>query len=395
MNQTHDSLLDRETKEARERAQLAPWAALSSSSLGRRYPEAQDPLRTIYERDRDRIVHSTAFRRLMYKTQVFLNSEGDHNRTRMSHSLEVSQVARSISSTLRLNEVLSEALALGHDLGHPPFGHRGEWALDALMKEHGGFRHNAQVLRVVDVLERRSPAFPGLNLSRELRESLLKHEPEEHWPEEFGERSRHPLLEGQVVDLSDSTAYNKHDLEDGLMAGILREEDLVEHVSLWREARERVGRRHPQFLDHSSDRKLRIQRIAGELIGICISDLIVESHRRQQEAGLQSAADARRAERMLVGHSPERRLQVAQLARFLHEHFYRHPRLEAFREYARQVLFGLWEAYTRSPQQLAPWFRDWTESQGLFVSVCDYIAGMTDRFAEQEYERLIGSLPAL
>ncbi|MFT4540964.1 MAG: dGTPase [Planctomycetota bacterium] len=386
-------LLDRATKEARERAELAPWASLSSESSGLRYHEGLDPWRTTFERDRDRIVHSTAFRRLMYKTQVFVNSEGDYNRTRLSHSLEVAQVARSMSSVLRLNEVLCESLSLAHDLGHPPFGHRGEWALDTMMKDHGGFRHNAQVLRVVDLLERRTPEFPGLNLSRELRESLLKHETDEYWPEEFGERQKHPLLEGQIVDMADSTAYNKHDLEDGLRAGILSEDSLIEHCSLWREARAITIERHPEFMDQSIDEKLRQERIAGELIGICISDLIQESHTRQVSAGLTCSADARHLDRMLVGHSPEVSKQVAELSRFLHKHFYRHKKLEAFREYARKVLHALWEVYTKDATQLAPWYQRWAEEHGLIVAVCDYMAGMTDRFAEREYERLVGPLP--
>ena len=189
-------LVDRATKEAREARDLAPWALPSATSVGRRYPEPADPLRTVWERDRDRIVHCSAFRRLMYKTQVFINRQGDHQRTRLSHSLEVAQVARSVGNALALNEPLCEGLALAHDIGHPPFGHRGEAALDRLMKDFGGFRHNAQVLRVVDLLERRSPDYPGLNLTREFRESLLKHESSRDWPDEFGDKPRHPLARG-------------------------------------------------------------------------------------------------------------------------------------------------------------------------------------------------------
>ena len=258
----------RATKQEREARDLAPFAMHSADSRGRRYAESPDDLRTCYERDRDRVVHSTAFRRLMYKTQVFVNSEGDHVRTRLSHSLEVCQVARSVGSALRLNEPLCEALALAHDLGHPPFGHRGEWALDELMKDHGGFRHNVQVLRVVDRLERRSPAYAGLNLTREVRESLLKHEAAADWPQELAPRLARPLLEAQVVDLADSTAYNKHDLEDGLMAGMFTEEELLEECTLWRECAARVEERHPGA-GRLDDPKLHVQRVANELIGRC------------------------------------------------------------------------------------------------------------------------------
>lgn len=383
-------LLDRPTKEDREERELAPYAMRSARSAGRRFPEPPDPLRTGYERDRDRIVHSTAFRRLTYKTQVFLSSEGDHNRTRLSHSLEVCQVARSLGGALRLNEPLCEALALAHDIGHPPFGHRGEWALDELMRAHGGFRHNAQVLRVVDLLERRSPEFQGLNLTREVRESLLKHEDEEDWPEEFAPRPRHPLLEGQVVDLADSTAYDKHDLEDGLAAGILSESELEAEVALWRESRERVAERHPGFLERSADRKLRVQRIANELIGACIADLVHATHTRLAAADVSSTTEVRAHRRMLVGHDPEMKTKVGELQRFLYERFYRHPRLQEFRAWAKRVLTELVEAYRTHPDELAPWYRTWAERVGTERAICDYVAGMTDRFVQQEHARLVG-----
>ncbi|TDJ69341.1 MAG: deoxyguanosinetriphosphate triphosphohydrolase [Planctomycetota bacterium] len=383
-------LLDRTTKEAREERELAPWAMRSARSLGRRHPEQPDALRTVFERDRDRVVHSTAFRRLMYKTQVFVNSEGDEYRTRLSHSLEVCQVARSVGSALRLNEPLCEALALAHDLGHPPFGHRGERALDAIMAGHGGFRHNSQVLRVVDQLERRHPDFPGLNLTREVRESLLKHERSADWPEEFAPRPAHPLLEGQVVDLADSTAYDKHDIEDGLSAGMFTEEALQAGAELWRESRARVEARHPGFLAGTTDDKLLVQRIANELIGACITDLIQSSAARIEQSGVASPQEVQSAERMLIGHGPEMNPKVAELQRFLHEHFYRHEHLQRFLVYARKILGGLFEAYRAEPEELSPWYRGWADEVGLERAICDYIAGMTDRFAEQEYARLVG-----
>ncbi len=383
-------LFDRRAKERYESEFLAPWALHSVRSRGRRHHEEEDDLRTVWERDRDRVVHSTAFRRLMYKTQVFVNTEGDHNRTRLSHSLEVAQVARSVGSALGLNEPFCEALALAHDIGHPPFGHRGEWALDELMRDFGGFRHNAQVLRVVDQLERRSPEYPGLNLTYELRVSLLKHERSEDWPAEFRPRPRHPFLEAQVVDLADSSAYNVHDVEDGLRAGIFTEDTIDAEVALWRGAREAVELRHPGFLAATRDAALRVKRIANELLKICINDLISASAARIADAALATSEDARAAPTLLVGHSPELARECAELNAFLHARFYRHPRLTELTEHAVRVLGPLFEVYRRRPEEMAPWYQRWTDSVGLERSVCDYLAGMTDRFAERELARLLG-----
>ncbi|MEM9380074.1 MAG: deoxyguanosinetriphosphate triphosphohydrolase [Planctomycetota bacterium] len=389
-------ICDRATREEREARQLAPFAMKSVDSLGRAHPEASDPHRTIYERDRDRITHATAFRRLQYKTQVFLNDEGDHHRTRLSHSLEVCQVARSVGGVLRLNEPLCEALSLAHDIGHPPFGHRGEWALNELMTPYGGFRHNAQVLRVVDVLERRSPEYPGLNLTRELRESLLKHETAEDWPEEFGRKPKRPLLEGQVVDLADSTAYNKHDIEDGLRAEMFTEDEIDAEVALWRLARERVEERHPGFTAAGSgDARLRVGRLANEVIGICIVDLCRATHDNVVTAGVASPAEVRAHETMLCGHSAEVGPMVAELQRFLYRRFYRHPYLQAFRTWARDVIGGLFEAYRSTPSEMSGWYERWVDEVGLERAVCDFLAGMTDRFAVQEHARLVGAVPPL
>lgn len=382
--------IDRRAKEAREERDLASYAMHSARSRGRQHPESDDDLRTCWERDRDRIVHCTAFRRLMYKTQVFVNGEGDQFRTRLSHSLEVCQVARSVGSALGLNEPLCEALALAHDIGHPPFGHRGETALDELMIEHGGFRHNAQVLRVVDLLERRSPEYPGLNLTRELRESLLKHESSQDWPPEFQPRPRHPCLEAQVVDLADSTAYDMHDVEDGLLADMFAEEDLLE-VQLWRECVSAVETRHPGFVASTDDRKLRIKRVSNQLIKTCINDLIEASAARLRGASVDSCDDVRTYSRMLIGHSSPVQVRVQELQAFLHRHFYRHPHLLELSEHARKVLRGLFEAYVADPAQLSGWYRSWVAEVGIPRAVCDYLAGMTDRFAEQEFARLVSS----
>ena len=387
-------LLDREAKHAREAEALAPFALRAEHSRGRRTPEPPDSLRTEFERDRDRLVHCTAFRRLMYKTQVFVNREGDHHRTRLSHSLEVAQVARSLGSALRLNEPLCEALALAHDIGHPPFGHRGEWALDALITDHGGFRHNAQVLRVVDQLERRSPAYPGLNLTRELRESLLKHESARDWPAEFEPKPRHPYLEAQVVDLADSTAYDVHDIEDGLRAGMFTEADLVRESSLWRDSLVRVEQRHPGFLDSTVDDPLRVKLVGGDLIRVCIEDLIRHSAGQLAAAGLESPEDARQRQSMLIGHGPDLGPQVAELQQFLYRDFYRHEHLQRLTVWAKAVLEVLFERYLQHPDDLPPWYRHWTDEVGLPRSICDYMAGMTDRFAEAEYERITGRAAA-
>jgi len=385
---TPPRLFDRRAKEAREARELARYAMHSAASRGRRHPEEQDDLRTCFERDRDRVVHSTAFRRLMYKTQVFVNWEGDHYRTRLSHSLEVGQVARSIGNALALNEPLCEALALAHDIGHPPFGHRGELALDELMREYGGFRHNMQVLRVVDLLERRSPDYPGLNLTREVRESLLKHEKSEDWPAEFRPRPRRPCLEAQVVDLSDSTAYNMHDIEDGLLAGMFAEEELEGECRLWRGAREACALRHPGFLEATDDPRLHVKRIANELIKICINDLIEASAARLAAAGLKSAEEVRAHEGLLIAHSAQIEGEVAELSRFLYARFYRHPHLLELTEHATQTLRALFEVYVERPDEMRPWYRRWAEKVGQHRAVCDYLAGMTDRFAEQEHTRL-------
>ena len=386
-------LFDRAAKLRLRERTLAPWAMLSSRSRGRRHPEEEDDLRTSWERDRDRIIHSTAFRRLMYKTQVFVNWEGDHNRTRLSHSLEVAQVARSIGSALFLNEPLCEALALAHDIGHPPFGHRGETALNRLLADHGGFRHNAQVLRVVDLLERRSPDYPGLNLTREVRESLLKHEKAADWPAEFQPRPKHPCLEAQVVDLADSTAYGVHDIEDGLRSAMFTEEEIDADVTLWRGAREAVQLRHPGFLEGTNDEALRVKRISNELIKICINDLIQSSRRNLDRVLPRSPHDVRAAKVSLIGHDRLIAKEVAELQHFLEERFYRHPHLAELSAHAEEVLEALFRAYVAAPQEMPAWYVTWIETVGLERAVCDYIAGMTDRFAELEYERFTGRVP--
>lgn len=390
---TPPRLIARPSREAQEHASLACFASFSSESVGRAHAEAEDPLRTCWERDRDRILHCTAFRRLMYKTQVFINRQADHQRTRLSHSLEVSQVARAAGNALGLNESLLEAVALAHDIGHPPFGHRGEEALDDLMKGHGGFRHNAQVLRVVDRLERRHPDYVGLNLTREVREALLKHEKDSDWPDEFRPKAPQPLLEAQVVDLADSTAYNMHDIQDGLANGIFDEAAIEAECGVWAQAVQEVRERHPGFLEGSEDQNLRRQRISNQLFGTCIGDLIRTSHESLLEAGVESSAAARELPRMLIRHSKPMHESVGELQRFLWERVYRNELLEEFSRYAREVLGALFETYVARPNEMAAWYIEAIEEIGVERAVCDYLAGMTDRFAEIEYERLQGRSP--
>ena len=382
------ALFGRAEKERREEREFARWALRSGPHEQRRHPEEPDDLRTAFERDRDRIVHCTAFRRLMYKTQVFVNSDGDHNRTRLSHSLEVSQVARSVGSALALNESLCEVPALAPHIGPPPFGPRGEPALDVLTEDPGGFRHNAQVLRVVDVLERRSPAYRGLNLTNAVRQSLLKHESDEDWPDDLRPRPKQPWLEAQVVDLADSTAYDVHDVEDGLLAGMFDEAQLRAEVELWRECEEKVRGQFPGFLESGVDRKLRVKRLTTQLIKVCIVDLIEASQLRVLEAELSEADDARLRDSFLVGHSTSMRRKVRELQSFLWRRFYRHEHLDRLSRRAHEVLEALFEAYLARPEEMSGWYRAWVDEVGLERAVCDYLAGMTDRFASREYARL-------
>ncbi len=368
-----------DAKHIREERDLAPYAMKSRQSRGRVHPETEDHYRTCFERDRDRIIHSTAFRRLEYKTQVFVNHEGDYYRTRLTHSLEVVQVARSLAGALRINEALVEALGLAHDLGHPPFGHAGEDVLDDLMKKYGGFRHNRQVLRIVDLLEKRSPAYDGLNLSYEVRESLLKSEKHRAPEAEAFELTKQYLLEAQIVDLADSTAYNHHDVDDGLKAEILKE-DQLDTLALWRRARKEAEKNYPGLSG-----PLRERRILNSMFGICIHDLIRECQRRIEQLKLQSPQDVRNASATIADHSEDLSTEVAELQRFLHRHFYRSEKVQKEIRKSRKILEGLFIHFVEDPEKMPPEWRNWCEKQGVHRAVCDYIAGMTDRYAlEQE-----------
>jgi dGTPase len=379
----------RETLEALEESALAPVAAKSARSRGRAHSEPEDVHRTSWQRDRDRIVHSSAFRRLEYKTQVFVNTEGDYYRTRLTHSLEVSQIARSIARALGLNEDLVEALALAHDIGHPPFGHAGETALDEMMAGNGGFEHNVQALRIVDLLEVRYPQFRGLNLTFEIRESLLKGRGDvKALLGEAPHEGFRPLLEAQLVDWADSIAYDHHDLDDGLASQIFDEnEPDLEAVSLFREARDAVISANAELSP-----KLRRHRIVSYLLNRAIKDFIAHSSRLIEESGVRSSDEARARREPLLGFSPETRGKLRELEGFLQKHFYGDFRLSRSQNKGKRFVRDLFQEYCREPSQLPPDFQAWARSQGKERAVCDYVAGMTDRFAEREHRSLFQPL---
>ena len=357
---------------------LAPYAIQSAHSRGRKWPEKEHEGRTAFQRDRDRIIHSTAFRRLQYKTQVFVNHEGDHYRTRLTHTLETSQIARSIGRMLRLNEDLIEAVSLAHDVGHGPFGHAGEWALHDLMKGHGGFEHNAQCLRIVEELEESYPDFPGLNLTFEVREGLKKH------PEKlYGKQTaRFRSVEAEVVDQSDEIAYTCHDLDDGLRAGMISETEL-EEVALWRETQAYIGKKYSRIGD------LQRKRLAIRLlINRLVMDLVDATGRHLKKEGILSVADLQKSKRPLAVFSPPLDKKKEELRKFLHWHLYQHYRIIRMTEKGQRVIRSLFEAYLKKPGQLPPSVRSRVEKDGLYRAVCDYLAGMTDRYVQDEYKRL-------
>jgi dGTPase len=367
----------------REEEVLAPYAMHTRLSRGRRHPEPEHPYRSLYQRDRDRIVHSAAFRRLMYKTQVLVNQYSDHHRTRLTHTLEVTQISRTIARQLGLNEDLTEAIALAHDLGHPPFGHAGEATLDACMTEHGGFEHNRHGLRLVELLEQRYPDFPGLNLSFEVRESLAHHSKRPDAPEVkeligLGQ----PFLEAQVVDAADSLAYDSHDVDDALSVGLITLEDLRE-VEMCRRVAERVHQRHGPL----SSQHLQPAMIRG-LIDWQVSDLLTHAQARLQDQKILDLAQVRQAPELLVVPGAEVTTLKGELEEFLHRRVYRHYRVMRMTGKARRFLLALFAEYTRSPEQLPDRYYLLIAEHGLHQTVCDYLASMTDRYAQDEYQRL-------
>ncbi|MCI0651707.1 MAG: deoxyguanosinetriphosphate triphosphohydrolase [Planctomycetes bacterium] len=362
---------------------LAPYAARARDSRGREHAEAENESRTIFQRDRDRIVHCTAFRRLEYKTQVFVNHEGDHYRTRLTHTLEVAQIARAVTRSLGLNEDLVEAIALSHDLGHPPFGHAGEEKLDELLRGAGGFNHNRQCLRIVTILEQRYPDFPGLNLCWEIREAIVKHgaDAKHPVPPEYAPELA-PSLEAQLVDHSDSLAYVNHDVDDGLRSGLLSFEALRE-LDLWREAEESVTARWP-----ASPTRQRIARTISALIDAQIVDLIGESRRRIAEAEPRTCAEARAPRRTLIAFSPGMEKKRGLLREFLYDRLYYHDHTRKMAEKGKRFIEAIFREYLREPAQLPREYQSAIRKHGPERVICDYIAGMTDRFCNREYMRL-------
>ncbi len=367
-----------------ERQILAPYAQFSGDTRGRKYPEPPPEWRTHYQRDRDRVIHSRAFRRLEYKTQVFLNGTGDHLRTRLTHTMEVAAVARNIASALRLNTDLAETIALAHDLGHSPFGHKGEAVLHQLMKRHGGFEHNHHSLRIVEELEHKYPDFPGLNLSWEVLEGLAKHQTAFDRPglkKNFA--AKNPSLEAQVANLADEITYYSHDLDDGLDSGLLSEKNLFQKVRVWAQAARLVKKEHGDLPDESR-RYFTIRTI----INMQIKDVVETSERLILAADVHSADDARRCARALIQYSTERRVQNLELRRYLYKNLYYNRAVYEPHIRANQLLKDLFGFYLKHPKEIGEQARKQIRRSGLHRAVCDYIAGMTDRYVTREYQRL-------
>jgi dGTPase len=368
-----------------ERTDLAPYAARSAHTKGRRYPEEFKDDRPAFERDRDRIIHCAAFRRLEYKTQVFVNHEGDYYRTRLTHTLEVAQIARGIARKLGLNEELTEAIALAHDLGHTPFGHAGEDALNTLMAGYGGFEHNLQSLRVVERLEERYPLFPGLNLTFETREGLAKHATAHDAPAEDladYEMTLAPTLEAQIINVADEIAYNNHDIDDGLESNLIQLDELRE-VPLWNEVFARTECKYP----HATAQAKTYTAISS-LIGLLIQDVVVQTQCTIEETGVKTAEDVRRLGKGLVGYSTAVRQESGILTAFLYERLYHHWRVERMRIKAERFIAELFRAYVETPTLVPRRYRERKGEEPVPRMVCDYIAGMTDRFALDEYKKL-------
>jgi dGTPase len=377
--------MKREELEKLESQNLASYAAKSGESRGRRYPEAKHPYRTEFQRDRDRIVHSSAFRRLEYKTQVFVNHEGDHYRTRLTHSLEVAIIARTIARNLRANEDLTEAIALAHDLGHTPFGHSGEDALNELIADHGGFDHNQQCIRVVEILENRNPDYAGLNLTYEVREGILKHHSHYDNPAataDFG-ANLNPTLECQIVNVSDEIAYNCHDVDDGLSSNVLTEEQLCE-IDLWREQFQIVKGTYLH-----ADEQMRRHIMVRYLINLLVSDLTEQSIRNIEDIKLGSVDDVRNCGKFIITFSPQIAEQNSRLKLFLYRNMYKHFRMVRMSEKARMIIAELYKAYINNIDILPAHIKSRVENEPRHVVVADYIAGMTDRFAAAEYKKLV------
>ena len=374
-------MLTRKQIEHQEQQLLTPYAAKSGHSSGRAYKEKEHDYRSCYQRDKGRIIYSTAFRRLEYKTQVFVNHEGDHYRTRLTHTLEVAQIAKSIARALRLNVELAEAIALAHDVGHTPFGHSGEDALGELMADHGGFEHNSQGLRVVDVLEQRYPDFPGLNLTHEVREGIIKHSTSFDKPPlyESLEAGGSPLLEIQLVDIADEIAYDNHDLDDGLSAGLLTDEQL-KSLELWETISRAIKERYPKI-----SRKVRRIQTIRHLINMQVTELIKNTEKMIKKHKIKSVSDVRKTKDRVVCFGAKLSERRKVLRKFLTKNLYQHYRVIRMADKAYRFIKDLFDEYANNPEQLPPEHAARLKKENKYRVVCDYIAGMTDRYALDEY----------
>ncbi|MFZ2098262.1 MAG: deoxyguanosinetriphosphate triphosphohydrolase [Anaerolineales bacterium] len=372
----------RKELETLEDQSLAPYGIRSKDTKGRCYPEDEPEYRTAFQRDRDRILHTTAFRRLEYKTQVFINYEGDYYRTRLTHTLEVAQIGRTIARALGANPELTEAICLAHDMGHPPFGHNGETTLAHLMQDHGGFDHNKQSLRIVTKLEQRYQDFPGLNLTWELREGIVKHESEYDIADA---RNYDPDLRGhleaQITNAADELSYTAHDLDDGLRSGMISS-SMLEGITLWEILVESVGWRGHELDDLSRHRMIR------NLIDMEVTDLIHTTDQQLRESGVRSVLELQKLPYNVIGFSEEMSRRNRQLKDFLYANLYRHHRVVRMAVKAERIISDLFKAYLREPAILPSHVQDLSEERGLERNICDYIAGMTDRFAVEEYQKL-------
>lgn len=395
-------ILTREHFEELERKNLAPYAVLCGDSEGRLYKEDEHPQRSRFQRDRDRVIHSRAFRRLEYKTQVFVNHEGDYYRTRLTHTLEVAQIARTVSRILGLNEDLAETVSLTHDLGHTPFGHSGQHVMNHLMKEFGGFEHNRQSFRVVTLLEDRYPEYSGLNLTYEVLEGIIKHQTEYDLPQGgiFG-RKGYPTLEAQICNFADEIAYNNHDIDDGIKSGMLDLKDLGS-IEIWKEHFDRTKKKYA-----ASPERIQVSQAVRSMINGLVSDLVENTDQNIKNAGFKTVDDVRAKGKGCVDFSPAVKKQSQALKKFLMENLYRHYRVIRMADKAERIITELFKAYVHNPKIIPPSFlRRYDKKEGarnprftvkgarvekedpIERIVCDYIAGMTDRFALDEYKKL-------
>ncbi|OGW15166.1 MAG: deoxyguanosinetriphosphate triphosphohydrolase [Nitrospinae bacterium RIFCSPLOWO2_12_FULL_47_7] len=375
-------MIKRHDIEQAEKNYLAPYSVKSGESFGRQYREKEHPYRTRFQRDRDRVIHTSAFRRLEYKTQVFVYHEGDYYRTRLTHTIEVTQIARSICKSLQLNEDLTEAIALSHDLGHPPFGHNGQNVMNRLMKEHGGFEHNKQSLRIVKFLEKRYPEFPGLNLTWEVLEGISKHSKDLENPILSLKGCHFPSLEAQVADFADGIAYNAHDLDDGITSGLL-DIDKLRGVDLWRENERVLDKKYPRL-----DIKLKKYQIVRNIINELITDFRKNTVKNIKKNHIKTAEDIRLSPVRIGGFSPECAAKHLQLKNFLFKNMYHHRRVRRMEFKAELCLTQIFNAYLKNPELLPETVLEISKSGSLEKMVCDYISGMTDRYAMNEYQKL-------